>query len=610
MKNTILIILILFLAGVFSSCDPAKRAQRNLNKNTSPVDITKTPTPAENYINTYKNMAVREMNRSGIPASITLAQGILESGNGLSSLAVKGNNHFGIKCGKNWVGGAMYLDDDAEDECFRTYNNADESYRDHSDFLMQNSRYATLFQLDKTDYKAWAYGLKQAGYATRVNYADVLIDIIEKNRLYELDKGGDFPDIGAEINTLTSSVNGIPVIIAKKGDTWQGIASSTGIELQKLLKYNEAGRFDTIPEGSYIFLRQKKNKAKESYHIFRLGETVHSVSQLYGIKADRIYRMNNIPKGRIPAVGEILFLHQQRTGEAKTISEKEYQLLLVQNTVQLKKTPDTLKTGEKPVLKSDTLTVQKVTEEEPATEEPWANDKKIPDNEEIVTPQPPPANTDVLFHIVLKGETLYGIARKYNTTPSELTRINHLTGTSVRVGDTLYLKEHTETGQKTTAPQNVSETRNYDTTWHVVKTGEDLYAISNQYQVSIIDLININKLEVYDLDPGKKLIVQIYDKNTGKNLLKPSTSQQQTVPVQKKQANTQETVTKTGQNEEVRENTETHIDSPDEKYHIVKPGETLYRISVNHKKTVDQLKKLNNLTDNNIKVGQKLIINP
>lgn len=141
-------------------------------------------TATENYILQYRNIAIENEKQYGIPASITLAQGIIESGSGRSSLAKESNNHFGIKCHSSWKGKRTYKDDDNKNDCFRVYDNAEESFTDHSIFLTKNKRYSSLFQLDKTDYKSWAKGLKQCGYATNPNYANLLIDIIE---LYELD---------------------------------------------------------------------------------------------------------------------------------------------------------------------------------------------------------------------------------------------------------------------------------------------------------------------------------------------------------------------------------------------------------------------------------------
>jgi len=170
MKNSWILLPLLL---IFSSVTFAQKNQKDKTKD---------------YINKFKQIAIKEMNRTGIPASITLAQGILESGWGKSRLATLGNNHFGIKCHKGWKGGTMKHDDDAKDECFRTYKNAEESYKDHSEFLTGRGRYAFLFDFAKEDYKNWAKGLKKAGYATNPKYADLLIAKIEQYNLNIYDK--------------------------------------------------------------------------------------------------------------------------------------------------------------------------------------------------------------------------------------------------------------------------------------------------------------------------------------------------------------------------------------------------------------------------------------
>ena len=186
----------------------------------------------EEYIETYKDDAIREMHRSGIPASITLAQGILESGDGNSPLAVYGKNHFGIKCHKGWKGKSMRLDDDEKNECFRKYNDVYDSYRDHSEFLSTRGRYSFLFELKITDYKGWAKGLKKAGYATNPKYPQLLIDLIEKNKLYEYDRYGKVPP-----KKLTKDRTSSPLAVAKHNRT---------IKLHNHIKYIVARDGDTF----------------------------------------------------------------------------------------------------------------------------------------------------------------------------------------------------------------------------------------------------------------------------------------------------------------------------------------------------------------------------
>src|SRR5215208_705636 len=146
---------------------------------TGNVLLAQSPETIKKYIATYKDIAIEEMQRTGVPASITLAQGIHETGAGTSDLVVRSNNHFGIKCKTEWTGAVVYHDDDARGECFRKYDDPIDSYRDHSDFLKNRPYYTSLFKLDPTDYTAWASGLKKAGYATNPKYEQILIKLIE-----------------------------------------------------------------------------------------------------------------------------------------------------------------------------------------------------------------------------------------------------------------------------------------------------------------------------------------------------------------------------------------------------------------------------------------------
>ena len=199
MKQSLLVLIALGI--LTSSCSLLKKEQKSapLTQITKPAEPVKNSdkvsttnstlikTPAESYIERYKNIAITEMNGSGIPASITLAQGILESGNGNSKLAKEANNHFGIKCATEWKGETILQDDDNKDDCFRVYKSPEESFRDHTEFL-KRKRYASLFELDKNDYRGWANGLKTAGYATNPRYAELLISLVERYDLSRFDR--------------------------------------------------------------------------------------------------------------------------------------------------------------------------------------------------------------------------------------------------------------------------------------------------------------------------------------------------------------------------------------------------------------------------------------
>ena len=266
----------------------------------------------EDYIKEYREVAVEEMRRYHIPASITLAQGLLESGAGQGTLARKSNNHFGIKCGGDWRGKTVKHDDDARNECFRVYKNAKESYRDHSKFLAGRSRYAALFKLNITDYKGWAHGLKKAGYATNHRYAYQLIDIIERYDLYKYDTKGGLKWMKENPNPHQPYLaNGLVYVIAREGDTWKNLSKELDISQRKLRKYNDLYKGYELQDGDIIYLEKKNRKAQKGYivHVLRAGESMYSVSQKYGIRLKRLYKMNKMrPEDSAPQIGTILRL--------------------------------------------------------------------------------------------------------------------------------------------------------------------------------------------------------------------------------------------------------------------------------------------------------------
>ena len=246
----------------------------------------------EQYIEHYREDAIIQMHKHKIPASITMAQGILESSNGNSRLAVKGNNHFGIKC-HNWDGKKIYEDDDKKNECFRKYENALASFEDHSLFLKKYNRYAFSFDFKITDYKAWAKGLKTAGYATNKKYADLLIKLIEENQLYELDKVKETQSILTESSrNVYLHPNRIKYVISKEGETLLEIAKEFDMRLWQLYKYNDIENEYELTKGEKIFIQPKKNKGKVEAHITKDGESIRSISQLYGIKLKKLKKRN------------------------------------------------------------------------------------------------------------------------------------------------------------------------------------------------------------------------------------------------------------------------------------------------------------------------------
>ena len=330
--------------------------------------------PQESYIEKYAPLAVAEMYRSGVPASITLAQGMLESGNGRSELALKSNNHFGIKCHNNWSGGRVYHDDDRKGECFRKYDHPKESYHDHSDFLRYRDRYKFLFDYRITDYKSWAYGLKKAGYATDPAYPKKLIKLIEDYDLHEYDrKPASFgkeassdkkkkrrkdrdrtgetvirfdaedvsiepekaesdplplsPTVLEQVQTLSErkreefhfslsrqifTQNDVPFVYSTEGDTYATIAASYNLFEREILKFNDLSSDTELLPGTVVYLRAKKKSAAKGIdkYVMEDGETLREVAQRYGVKLSCILRLNGFERGFVPREGDIIQLRK------------------------------------------------------------------------------------------------------------------------------------------------------------------------------------------------------------------------------------------------------------------------------------------------------------
>ncbi len=306
----------------------------------------------ESYIAQYKNDAVKDMKKTGVPASITLAQALLESEDGNSTLAIEANNHFGIKCAE-WTGPTYTKDDDKRDECFRKYNSALESYDDHSSFLKTRDRYAFLFSFDMTDYKAWAKGLKKAGYATNPQYAERLIKIIEDYQLNLLDEGKNIPlsantavnstpqppvvttpsNAVAEVEKKNNGVrkytipanevdifakrkvlnnNGVDYVIARKGDNFNSLSKELELGYWQLPKYNEMDGDSPIKEGQIIYIKPKSSETSKAFYVVKDGDTVHSISQELGIKSKYIYKWNNFSDNQEVKSGQKIWLQKHK----------------------------------------------------------------------------------------------------------------------------------------------------------------------------------------------------------------------------------------------------------------------------------------------------------
>ena len=275
----------------------------------------------QQYIDQYKDIAIEQMLKWKIPASITLAQGLLESGAGNGRLATKANNHFGIKC-HGWKGRTIYHDDDARGECFRSYSSAYESFEDHSRFLSSGQRYKGLFKLRLTDYQGWARGLKAAGYATNPRYASQLIDIIQLYRLYQYDKATGYDKfmsqhakdhrVGGQQLHPIKIYNKNYYIVAREGDTFRLIGEEINISYRKIARYNERDKNDPLKPGEIIWLKKKQKKAPKEYkdrlHYVRAGESMYSIAQKYGIRLKSLYKMNHLSPDYDLRIGDELRL--------------------------------------------------------------------------------------------------------------------------------------------------------------------------------------------------------------------------------------------------------------------------------------------------------------
>lgn len=336
------------------------------------------------YINEYKDIAIQEMIRTGVPASITLAQGILESSCGQSDLCKKSNNHFGIKCKNDWTGDRVFHDDDLKHECFRSYPNAAASFQDHSNFLKNRPYYQSLFQLNPTDYEGWAYGLKKAGYATEKDYAQRLIELIEKYNLNDyteiaLNKEKQQQNIvqatvvekeNTTINTASPNneiientseshnnqsivkvnesqkqptiettdsentsypegiftINHLKVIYATKGTALLSIATQYQINLSRLLEYNDLENEDILQKNQLIFLEKKLKKGSKDFHTVKFNENLYTICQVEGVRLENILQYNKLEKTMQPLPGEKIYLRfpAPTTPKYTTIAAEKY----------------------------------------------------------------------------------------------------------------------------------------------------------------------------------------------------------------------------------------------------------------------------------------------
>jgi LysM repeat protein len=402
------------------------------------------------YIEQYRNIAISEMDRAGIPASIKLAQALLESNAGRSTLARQANNHFGIKCGGSWNGRKHYRKDDDYDKrgrlrksCFRSYKDAEESFIAHSEFLRdpnKEHRYGFLFRLKPTDYKRWAYGLERAGYATNPNYPKHLISIIETYELDKLDKLSS-NDLIAGNNATQGGFgvllnNDVKMVLAKKEETPAIIARKYDLEVDRILQYNEGLKSSSqiLIEDSRVYLQPKRNsyRDKKKYHYVKKGETMYSISQLYGVKLDKLYRRNRMNEGTEPAIGEKIKLRGWKVpGNAIP-------------TLQSETPPPSNDPVELPAPKSEDPDVEadQFLEEVPVPETdtpptPSPNASQKPAKSQDAIAQKP----TIQYHTVGKGDTLYNISKRYGLTVQRLKSLNKMQSDTIHLGQQLKVSE-------------------------------------------------------------------------------------------------------------------------------------------------------------------------
>jgi LysM repeat protein len=461
MRTSFFICSVFTLAGILSNsfC---------YAQNTTLQDIT-------DYIQTYKAAAIEEMQRAKIPASITLAQGLHESGNGKSVLAREAKNHFGIKCHKEWNGKTYTYDDDAKGECFRVYDDAFTSYRDHSDFLTSRTRYADLFTYPINDYKSWAYGLKAAGYATNPKYAEIIIRTIEENKLYEYDVV-IAPDKSINNNVAQAvvtpavketaperqsptTINQVLVARLNADATVAQVASLYSLEASDIAKFNDVATTDVFPKGTAIFLEHKRKTGEVPSYTVKKGESMKSISDQFGVRLNTLYARNLMKENDQPIEGETIYLQGKRTVAPSTVSYAEF---IKQHAPKAVILPNPVKPA--PALVSTTTTngtVDKTTEAMVVKQD----DKiyipitsKVQVEQPVVVAKQPAAvvpvqaaktiaaptvkaSAGVSTYVIQPKDTLYSLSRKFNVSVEEIKAWNNMTDNSISIGQSLIVSK-------------------------------------------------------------------------------------------------------------------------------------------------------------------------
>lgn len=502
------IFLFTLLAALLAqSCDTLRKTTSSKSKKGSDSGLDKTViAPAEystqdrnlDYITKYSRAAVLSMDRIGVPASIVLAQGVLESAAGTSDLATAAKNHFGVKCGGNWNGKTYKKKDDDRDKdgnivesCFRSYETVEESFVDHGQFLRdprKSTRYGFLFNLDRTDYKAWARGLQSAGYATAPDYADKLIGLIERYKLYEYDSPGSrpntFPTEGgggqgspatpvgpnapgqkAEATGRIGRVNDVKVVASREGETLEDVARAFRLNTQKVVDYNDRG----YPPGvklkpnTRIFIQCKADKwhGRSTEHTVREGQTMFDIAQVYGIRLEKLLEMNGLRRGQEPETNEVVRIRGKNKRPIKIKEESNDTPTKPTDWPGSKPKPDSSPvvedgeldfeigpggstTTDKP--KTDPETPSKPTTK-PTTKPPATTTDRPYDEDPSPSTKPDkpayedPADKDQPaprgYHRVVKGDTLYKLSRDYGLTVDRLKQINNLSNSDIKIGQLL-----------------------------------------------------------------------------------------------------------------------------------------------------------------------------
>ncbi|MEN9448724.1 MAG: hypothetical protein RJA25_2014 [Bacteroidota bacterium] len=519
--NKYLLIAILFL-NIFS----AKAQQK------------KDSTAVFSYIQQYKNIAQEEMKRVGIPASITIAQGIHESSFGTSYLAKNTNNHFGIKCKENWTGKTFKYTDDAPNECFRVYDKVEDSYHDHSDFLKYRPYYQSLFKLDLYDYKAWAYGLKKAGYATNPKYAEILIKLIEDYQLFLLDKNLALPylsttekpalavedttdeedDLHTEASKKTNQENKIEIqqptvtpvvttqkinknifkinntkavkIYINKGETLDLLSQVLNVSKEDLLNYNDITDESIIKDGQTIFIQHKKKSNKEENYNVRQEDNMWSISQKTGVRFPALLKMNKLENGEEPAAKETIVLKgkiKEKPALRKATSSTKKESIIKANN-DIFRARDTVYAVAKDTVKLsvDSNTVLG-----------WEKDTKLLEKPKIAPYSPMVVKKDSAIVTIKKEEIKIDTQQPATNPPTP--------GSTPKPADTTW-----SPNQKTVYPANIdySKLPKSNTNTHTVVKGDTMYNVCKRYNISVAQLMQWNNLSEQSIKLGQVLKIQ------------------------------------------------------------------------------------------------------